>query len=91
MWKSIFIATLAASAIAAPAMAADLEADGRRYALVLFQVLDTGNVQPVQIPNGTFSTEAGCDKAAQKLIEKFSRSKLRPQFIHECLDRGSAY
>jgi hypothetical protein len=83
----LFLWTSAASA------AGDL--NSRRFVLVVIVISDSGDVTPIQFQNNTFTTEASCKKAGDKLSQKLSDHKLngaraRPQLVYECLDRGSA-
>lgn len=82
---------LAAFLLAFPSLAREPAlGDDRRFSLVLMQFVEGGVFQPIPIPNGTFTTQAGCDKAARQLIQALTVANPRAQFVFQCVDRGSA-
>lgn len=71
------------------------DVDSRRFVLVVMAISESGDVTPIQFQNNTFTTEASCKNAGNKLIRKLGSHNLsvvraRPQLVYECLDRGSA-
>ena len=80
---------LTALMMTTPAAASDLS-NGRRYVLLLLAILDNGSVQSIPFQNNTFTTEASCERAGQKIVQHLARSGARVQIAYSCLDRGSA-
>lgn len=64
--------------------------DNRRFVLVIMAISEAGGVTPIQFQNNTFTTDANCRKAGEKLIQRFGDNRTRLQLVFECLDRGSA-
>lgn len=64
--------------------------DNRRFVLVIMAISEAGDVTPIQFQNNTFSTDANCRKAGEKLSQRFGGNRTRSQLVFECLDRGSA-
>jgi hypothetical protein len=82
------LAFLAALALAMPAQASP-EFQGRRFVLLLFQVLETGQVQPIPLENNTFTTEQNCQRAGQQFLQQFVKGTVRGAVSYSCFDRGS--
>ena len=62
----------------------------RRFVLVVYQVLESGQLLSLPFENNTFSTEASCEKAGQKIQQQLSKSDSKISIAYACLDRGSA-
>lgn len=62
----------------------------RRFVLVVLQVLEAGQLHSLPFENNTFTTEAGCEKAGQKLQQQAAKASAKSPIIYFCLDRGSA-
>lgn len=62
----------------------------RRFVLVVFQVLETGQLHSLPLENNTFTTETGCEKAGQKLQQQAAKASPKSPIIYYCLDRGPA-
>ena len=83
------LALLLALLMAAPAQAST-EFLGRRFVLVLFQVLETGVIQPIPFENNTFTTEQNCQRAGQQFVQQLTKGTARVAVSFSCFDRGSA-
>ena len=75
---------------AAPSHASTDLAGGRRFVLVLFQVLENGAVQPIPFENNTFTTDQACQRAGQQFVQQLAKSADRVPVSYSCFDRGSA-
>lgn len=64
--------------------------DNRRFVLVIMAISEAGDVAPIDFQNNTFTTDANCRKAGEKLVQRFGGNRTRSQLVFECLDRGSA-
>lgn len=82
------LALLLALIATTSASAADLSS--RRFVLFIYQILETGAVQVIPFENNTFTTEATCEKAGQKIQQQTLKAGLRSPIVYACLDRGSA-
>jgi hypothetical protein len=84
------LALLLALLAAVPGHASPDFVDGRRFVLLLFQVLETGQIQPIPFENNTFTTEPNCQRAGQQFLQMFTKGAVRGTVSYSCFDRGSA-
>lgn len=69
---------------------ASTDVPGRRFALLLFQVLGSGSIQAIPFENNTFTTDQACQKAGQQFVQQVAKGLARVAVSYSCFDRGSA-
>jgi hypothetical protein len=84
------LAFLLALLAVAPSQASTDLASGRRFVLVLFQILESGSIQPILFENNTFTTDQACQRAGQQFVQQFVKTPARLTVSYTCFDRSSA-
>lgn len=60
-----------------------------RYVLLILALMENGSVAPIEFQNNTFSTEAACERAGERLIQALKSAGATTRIVFACLDRGS--